>query len=149
MTVAATRRWVAALLVALALWPLGHRALVISYDVSPWKLFGWAMYCVPKPERTTRIYVPDTAGERRLPLSELSDETNVELRQFHNRWGALGDLADREAVACAVFSERAALETMTLALAKTGLDLQTGYVTRDIARHTYHRKELACLAEDN
>lgn len=36
-----------ALIALLALWPLAHRQLVTRYDLNPWKLYGFAMYCTP------------------------------------------------------------------------------------------------------
>lgn len=41
------RRIVFVLLLAFALWPLVHHALVRSLDLNPWKYGGWAMYTVP------------------------------------------------------------------------------------------------------
>jgi len=49
------RRLVGLFLVAFALWPLLHFAATTRYGVDPWKLFGWAMYCVPGPLKTLRV----------------------------------------------------------------------------------------------
>ncbi len=68
MTIETKRRIVWLGLVVLALWPPLHHAIFRRFDLSPWKGFGWAMYCVPPrvintspvPERRA-IY--DAAGE--------------------------------------------------------------------------------------
>jgi hypothetical protein len=39
---------VIALLVCLAIWPILHRLWVAHSGVSPWKFYGWAMYCQPR-----------------------------------------------------------------------------------------------------
>lgn len=33
----------------MVVWPTIHHVLVRTTDISPWKFFGWAMYCVPSP----------------------------------------------------------------------------------------------------
>ena len=48
MSLKTKTRIVVATLLVLAVWPLSHRAIVHMTDMSPWKGFGWAMYCVPK-----------------------------------------------------------------------------------------------------
>ena len=44
------------LLTAFALWPLLHHLVVKRYFVSPWRLFGWAMYCVPVYQPRVRFF---------------------------------------------------------------------------------------------
>lgn len=76
-------------LVVFALWPLVHRLLVLRYDISPWRFFGWAMYCQPKFAPEVEIYV--RRGAERVSLSEPS-ELRRSLRDYVRRremWGGL------------------------------------------------------------
>ena len=89
MSVAAKKRVIAVGLIAFALWPLGHRVLVLRYDVSPWRFFGWAMYCQPKFTPEVEIYV--RRGVERVPLIEPS-ELQRSRRDYVRRremWGGL------------------------------------------------------------
>ena len=47
MSPRAKARVVGTLLLLVAVWPLAHRQLVVRFDVNPWKLYGFAMYCTP------------------------------------------------------------------------------------------------------
>lgn len=43
------------MLVSLLVWPLLHYGLINTTDLSPWKFFGWAMYCEPTRYSTCEI----------------------------------------------------------------------------------------------
>ena len=49
------RKVIVIFLVVFTLWPLAHRALVAAFNVNPWKLAGWAMFCVPNPKTFVRL----------------------------------------------------------------------------------------------
>lgn len=83
------KRFVTVLLVVLAAWPLAHRYLVSRFDVSPWRFFGWAMYCQPALRPTTRVFVIESNDRRRL---ELPPSLEAEVRKFERdryAWGRL------------------------------------------------------------
>ena len=99
------RRLVMMLLISLAVWPLVHRTLVVRYDLNPWRLFGWAMYCTPIP-RVDVGFVPERAG-RPVELS-LPPDLRGEIQGFTRRSEALGQLADPRGLA------RTALTTLEI-----------------------------------
>ena len=107
MNVAAKRRVIAAGLVVFALWPLVHRVLVLRYDISPWRFFGWAMYCQPKFAPEVAIYV--RRGAERIPLIEAAGEPSELQRRRRDyvrrreMWGGLlaPDNLGREALRAA------------------------------------------------
>lgn len=59
------KRLLLGLLIVITIWPLAHFAVVRTFDLNPWKWFGWAMYTVPSD--AINIYVIDDAGQR-VPL---------------------------------------------------------------------------------
>ena len=54
-------------LLLVAVWPLAHRALVARYGVSPWKLYGFAMYCMPSFESELLYLATPKGKEDRTP----------------------------------------------------------------------------------
>jgi hypothetical protein len=101
LSLATKRRVLAIALVLLALWPLAHRVLVVRYDISPWRFFGWAMYCQPKLPLDVAIYVRRDGVL--VPIGTVARDAVLEgqIRAFARRremWGALlppDDLARR------------------------------------------------------
>lgn len=94
------RRVVAVLLVAFAIWPLFQHVLVRTHGVDPWKLFGWAMYCVPGAMRTVRVVLIDAGGTRRLlDYRAYTPEEQRLVDRFRSRHQALGLLASPEPLA--------------------------------------------------
>jgi len=130
-----TKRCVVALgLVALALWPPIHRGLVARYDVSPWRFFGWAMYCQPKIPISIDAFV-DVDGVR-LPLEQAVAErraiahSRFEFMQRRETWGTLvePDEFSRKVLEAVPQADRAEIIVRHL-----GLDPATG----NIAARTY------------
>lgn len=79
------------LLTAFALWPLLHFVVAKRHFVSPWRLFGWAMYCVP-------IYQPDVKflavrGDQRFAIDfPMAGEDGLAYRRFVHQRSQLGTL---------------------------------------------------------
>lgn len=93
MSVGAKRRAVAVGLVLFGLWPLVHRVLVMRYDISPWRFFGWAMYCQPKLPLEVDIYLHRDGARLLLdeavsPRPELRQQRLAYARR-REMWGAL------------------------------------------------------------
>jgi hypothetical protein len=134
MSFATKRRWVLALLLFIAVWPLAHRALVASFQVDPWRLGGWAMYCTPKL-RVEVSLVPERQGqpvELELP-AELRDSAN----RFAARRAVLGrfvrpTLLAREAL------DRLDIESVVVTIQRDRLDPDTKRIvgTREYLRYS-------------
>ncbi len=56
-----------ALLLLFAAWPLAHRTLVVRHGINPWKLYGWAMYCMPSFESELLFLATPKGKEHRTP----------------------------------------------------------------------------------
>ncbi|MEM8605633.1 MAG: hypothetical protein AAGF92_00910 [Myxococcota bacterium] len=85
------RRLVIAFVVLLTIWPLAHRAMVAAFNVNPWKLAGWAMFCIPNPKTSTQTYGLTTSG-RRIRF-EMRPEDQFDLSLYDYRRQILGELA--------------------------------------------------------
>jgi hypothetical protein len=73
-----TKRKVAvAALAALFVWPLVHRVLVATLGIDPWRFFGFAMYCVPKPRVAVGLYTVEDGRRKNLVLAEDSRARGV------------------------------------------------------------------------
>ena len=85
MTIDAKRRIVFIGFVVVTIWPLVHHVIVRSLDMSPWKGFGWSMYCVPP--RVTNTYVYSLDDGRPLRLAELTPAQQQALRRVADEFG--------------------------------------------------------------
>ena len=113
MTLAGKQRLVVAVLAALAVWPLAHRALVWRYDIDPWRFFGWAMYCTPKLPAEVALFAVEHGVRVPVEPSSLSDEQREAidaLRARRSLWGTLASPARAGAAPRAARPEAAAVE---------------------------------------
>lgn len=136
------RRILGAFLVCFALWPLVQHALVRAYGVDPWKLFGWAMYCIPGPMKTVRVVLVDAdGGLRRLDLLRYTQEEQALVDRFRERRRALGRLASAESLAgemLALHPEAAGVFVPVLSFV---LDPDTALLTPRFDSSTHWRDE--------
>lgn len=87
MSLAKKTRLVGWLLAAVTLWPLVHFGLARTVGISPWKLFGWAMYTTPRPR--VLAYVLEGGTERQLPFDTLSPARQRELLAAYDAFSKL------------------------------------------------------------
>lgn len=133
MSLASKRRLILALLVGFALWPLVHRGLVARYEVSPWRLGGWAMYCTPKLAVEVAV-VPEVAGQ---PVElELPASLRERATRFARRRAELGRLVDSQTLAAHAL-ETLAIEQVVITIERRRLDPGTGRIagTREYFRY--------------
>ncbi len=76
-------RIVGSALVLIALWPLAHRQLVTRFDINPWKLYGFAMYCTP---HHVVVDIVDRSGSEPRRLEP--EAFPLRLRHAHERFSA-------------------------------------------------------------
>ena len=128
-------------LVVFAIWPLVQYALVVRYDVDPWKLFGWAMYCVPGPMKTVRIYEIDDRQElfRLLDFQSYTPEEQRVVDSFRERRRALGRLASADALGRAFLEMHPDFEGIEVAVVHLVLDRDTATIRPRVERDTYWR----------
>ncbi len=93
-----------AIVAVLLLWPIGHSMLVRRYDVDPWKLWGFAMYCTPHLSRVSLVDETDGPG-RPISAEQLTDAAREELARFGDLRATLGTLYPPSGLARTVLDE--------------------------------------------
>ena len=85
------------------LWPFVHRALVAEYDVNPWRLFGFAMYCTP---HRVGVRIADRTKGRGEMLSSRAQPQSVRdaVRLFYRKRAAFGMLHSPKRLADEIFA---------------------------------------------
>jgi hypothetical protein len=126
-------------LLLVALWPIAHRQLVTRFDVNPWKLYGFAMYCTP---HGLSIELIDRSQPqlRKLDPASLPPRARLALDRFAIRRGTLGKLQPPDAMAREVL--RALPEVRNLSVAVTVVSLPAG------ASHVAPRTEIYGYTRD-
>jgi hypothetical protein len=128
----AKRRVVFTLLALLTVWPLCHRILVARYEISPWRLFGWAMYCTPILAVEVGV-VPENDGQ---PIEvDIPQELRRELSLFTKRRQALGRLARIEPLAEALLGGLKT-DSLVLTIQHNWMDPRSARIR---GRREYHR----------
>lgn len=134
------RRAVVLCLLALAVWPLIHRGLVWRYDVDPWKLFGVAMYSVPGPMKTVRVF-PISQGGRRpaLDFEEYAAEEQRAVDHFREHRRALGRLMSMEPLGHRMLELHQDWEGVVIAVGTLALDPDTARLKSAVREQTLWR----------
>lgn len=134
MSFSAKRRLVLTFLAGAVLWPMAHRILVATYEIDPWRLAGWAMYCTPKL-RVEVALVPEQAGrpvELAIP-SDLREKAN----RFAERRAVLGRFSDPAGLARQAL-ERLDTDSIVVTIRRDRLDTTTSRIagTREYFRYS-------------
>jgi hypothetical protein len=143
------RRIVSVALVAFALWPLVHRALVSYYDIDPWKLGGWAMFTAPSLTVGVALYQVREGGAEAIAASSLTPRMRRELQLFVARRSALGRLATPDDLGRVLFEERPDWQWAAVLADVRKLDRGTALIVRQTEKYLYEagrRVELEQLA---
>jgi len=141
------RSLIATMLTVLAVWPLVHRVLIPWLDVSPWKGFGWAMYCVP--ERDLVIRVTTSRSDQSLLDEADLDESSALARAYSlafRRRQVLGRWAPPDALARAILAGQPKLSRIKIAIEEHNLDRKTArIVITGITHFEYERADFPSL----
>jgi hypothetical protein len=142
LTTNAKRRVVGVVLALLVAWPGVHYWMVTVGHADPWRLFGWAMYCQPRP--APRMFVaarergdatpfdPDLDIERdphAIDLRELQRRAGRELMtesEYARRqlWGRFAGRPD--AVADRIFAMQPQVDRLRIGVRVPHIDPSTG-----------------------
>jgi hypothetical protein len=142
LTTRTKRRLLFAWLVAFAIWPLAHRGLVARYEISPWKLFGWSMYCEPNLPPAISLQEVRRDGFRYpIDIRALPPEMQQRLDQFQRRRDVLGQLASPRVVADAVFDINPNFEGIAVVIQRYYIDTDSGRLGSKMRRYVYWRSE--------
>jgi hypothetical protein len=134
----AKARLVGSIVLAIALWPIAHRQLVVRMDVNPWKLFGFAMYCTPH-DLVVDLVDRGGAEPRRLD----PDAFPPALRESHQRFAArrsvLGRFVAPDALAADAFAALPELRALTVAVSVFSLEWGEASISRRTRLYAFER----------
>ncbi len=133
----AKRRVVAALLLAVGLWPGLHYALASRYGFDPWELFGWAMYALPNAR--VEVGVLRRVDGQSEPLFA-TGETLERMREFSRRRATLGRFVSTERFARRFLAEDPELDAVEVLLRTWFLDPETALLDYRDERLVYVRQ---------
>jgi hypothetical protein len=131
------KRVVSVALVAFALWPLVHRALVIVYDVNPWKLAGWAMFTAPNSTIGVALYQVQKDRAVAIANSSLTPRIRKEMQHFVARRSALGRLASPDDLGRVLFEERPEWRWVVVFADVRKLDRGSALIVSQTEKHLY------------
>ena len=134
------RRAVAIAVVVFALWPLAHRALVATFDISPWKLGGWAMYSAPAFPVVVALYRVEGQRPVRLVEEELAPGLVQALRSFRNRRRTVGKLASPEELGRLVLERHPQTPAAIIAVQTRRLSHETALIETDNEKFFFQRE---------
>jgi hypothetical protein len=130
------RRIVMVLLVAFTLWPLAHRTMVATFNINPWKFYGWAMFCVPNPK--TKIAAFGIKGEENVPLSPTRAD-RVDKAAYNFRRGILGSLTSPDDFAQALLRRHPEVDGVGVVVVQYHVDWRTALLVHE-REVTVHRR---------
>lgn len=139
------RNAVVALLLAVALWPLGQRWLVARYHIDPWKLASFAMYATPNLPAVVLVVTGGPAGLTPLDERTLPAWTRQRLDRFRAERSALGLLRDPADVGRAVLQARPELPDVAVLVQRSRLDRHSALIAVTTDRYVYRRADLSSI----
>lgn len=130
------RKVLAIILMMISVWPAYHYYLVHNFDLNPWKMFGFAMYC------TTRAYQfekYDTTGGRIRPINEelLTKSTVNSIERYALLRKDLGQLYEPDGIVKQMFDELPRTRAMAIIISTLWLDGSTGKIKKKYRVYRY------------
>jgi len=140
LTLAAKQRLVVGGLAVLAVWPMAHRVLVAEARLSPWRFFGWAMYCTPKlPVEIELTAVHDGARRALLP-EELPPAVRQAVDRLADRRGVWGTFASADRLGTRLLASQPDAEAIEVGITHWYLDAATARIGTQRYAYTYRRE---------
>lgn len=97
------KRLLKVMLVLFAIWPVVHGFLVERYVINPWRLFGWAMYCVPTYEPQVRFFGFSDGKSGEIVFPSDHPQAEIERIRYIRARGQIGELASPDVLAAELF----------------------------------------------
>jgi hypothetical protein len=139
LSVRAKQSVVFAGLAAMALWPLAHHALVRRFEISPWKFFGWAMYCAPAGRMSALLYPVEGGGTPASWAGTQPAAVTEAIGDYLNRRRSWGLLLPPDRVAEAVFRSAPELRAVRINVRVMALDPDSALLAWREHDYTYRR----------
>ena len=126
----------AAMVLALALWPVAHLFLATRYQVDPWEFMGWGMYALPSPQVHVRM---EQLLDGRSLLVRPSDASLARLDAFAARRTRLGELVAIDALGADLLALNPEMDGVAVIVRRWALDPETAYFDFEEERHHFER----------
>lgn len=141
MSQTAKKKLVVALLVALAIWPGLHFWLVKSYQLSPWRFFGWAMYCEPKLPIELKFFTRRDGANAPLVVGQGEEWADVRQheRDFLRQREIWGSLAAPDTLGAFLAQNAEGGDLVEVVVEHLALDRATAKIAAQQHRYTYRR----------
>ena len=135
----ATKRRITTLLIAaLAVWPAVHYVLVQKFELSPWRYFGWAMYCVPALSPDVTIYLVRDSGRELFESSPDSEISEIVWR-FEKDRQQLGRLRKPDAIGRWILDRHSDVRAVEVEVEERSLDTTTARIVARSETFAYRR----------
>jgi hypothetical protein len=131
-------RLVGSIVLAIALWPIAHRQLVVHMDVNPWKLYGFAMYCTPH-DVVVDVIDRSGAAPQRIDPAAFPAPLRATYESFTARRGVLGRFVSPDALAADAFAALPELRALTVAVSVFSLERGEASITRRTRLYAFER----------
>lgn len=128
-----------AVVLLVALWPLGHRALVAFAGTNPWKLGGFAMYAAPAPPLQIAVYGLRDGQLARIDPAALPAHVRASLQRFEVERHALGELRRPDDVARAILAAAPAVSQLSVVVQRTVLRSDDARLASERMQYSYDR----------
>ncbi len=129
------------LLIAFTLWPIVHYAVATGYFVNPWRLFGWAMYCIPIYKPQVRFFTLE--GDQRLEIAypRGSRDNALAYQRFLSARPHLGTLLQPEGLAEVFFREYPELDQVIVHIIQPVYHYDSDRIREAYFEHSFERIE--------
>ena len=127
------------LLVAFAIWPLVHHALVRTVGIDPWKYGGWSMYIVPQHPPLVDVAIETRAGWLDVPIERLGEPVQRYLVAFGGFRRIKREGLPPDGLAKLVFAERSDALRVRIRVRDFSLDPETARVHYTPHEYAYSR----------
>jgi hypothetical protein len=135
------RRIVVGIVLAHALWPFVHFAVRTSFEINPWKFFGWAMYSTV-PVAVTLELDPIARG----PSEQASERAWSPIVRrvgdvFTRKRKLWGTLIAPDALASAALAERPGIAGVSIRVGRIALDPASAHMVETSRVYHYRRSQ--------
>lgn len=137
MNSARKQRILSIALAAFALWPALHHIATVTFDMNPWKLFGWSMYCVPRRWVDVDITLRDESGGRPLEYRQNEADLTALVDDYANRRWVYGHLQPPDRVAKRLFAKYPDASEFTIYVHQLSFDRASSFYRRQSFEYVY------------
>ena len=132
---------IALLLIAFTLWPIAHHVVAKRYFVNPWRLFGWAMYCVPIYQPNVRFFTNRDGQRLEIAYPRVSRDHALAYDRFLAQRAQLGMLVEPDDLGQAFFRQYPDLDQVTVHITQPVYHYDSDRIRQAYFEHAYERLE--------